>query len=158
MRLISCFGPVRFEECSILYSTEPATGGPKASTIEEGVGVDGSRGIVVRSGDDPVNDWDTQFFVKSSKVLPANAKFRFSMKYKAEKAATGSSQAHFNPGEYQHYDFIGQLNFTTEWKTIEASGIVSPAQAGGDKGMMTIAFNLAILKEANTYYFDDISW
>lgn len=149
---------VESDDVTSYYSTEPATGGPHASTIEEGVGVDGSRAIVVRSGDNPANDWDTQFFVKSSKVLPADAKYRFSMKYRAEKPATGSSQAHFNPGEYQHYDFIGQLNFTTEWQTIEASGIVSPAQAGGDKGMMTIAFNLAILKEANTYYFDDISW
>ena len=149
---------VESDDVTSYYSTEPATGGPHASTIEEGVGVDGSRAIVVRSGDNPANDWDTQFFVKSSKILPKDAKYRFSMKYRAEKPATGSSQAHFNPGEYQHWDFVGQLNFTTEWKTIEASGIVSPAQAGDDKGMMTIAFNLAILKEANTYYFDDISW
>ncbi|HBX88696.1 MAG TPA: glycosyl hydrolase family 10, partial [Marinilabiliaceae bacterium] len=149
---------VESDDVTSYFSTEPATGGPNASTIEEGVGVDGSRAIVVRSGDNPVNDWDTQFFVKSSKILPKDAKYKFSMKYRAEKPANASSQAHFNPGEYQHWDFVGQLNFTTEWKTIEASGIVSSAQSSGDKGMMTIAFNLAILKEANTYYFDDISW
>ena len=154
-------GDLEGDDVSSFFATE-INDGPKPATIgAAGTGADGvGRAIVVQSGDDPVEEWDTQFFVSVSEPFMEGDKFRFSMKYKAEKAAGSSSQAHFNPGEYQHYEFVGSPQFTTQWKTLEFSGVISAAQAGGEdgKGAKTIAFNLAIFKEANTYYFDDISW
>lgn len=45
-------------------------------------------------------------------------------------------------------------SFTTEWQEQTWEGTISAEQSGCN----TIAFNLAVLKEANTYYFDDISF
>ena len=47
---------------------------------------------------------------------------------------------------------VGSPNFTTSWQDYSKSGTIAATQAG----MSTIAFNLAVFKEANTYYFDDI--
>lgn len=79
---------------------------------------------------------------------------RFSMKYRAEKEAGSESQAHKEPGGYLHYEMVGSPVFTPEWKEHVWVGTVNANQAG----MNTIAFNLAVLGEANTYYFDDITW
>jgi endo-1,4-beta-xylanase len=140
------------------YSTE-VTDGPKPATIgEEGTGYNGGKAIVVQSGDAPGNEWDTQFFVTVPDfIFKAGDHFKFSMKYRAEKPASGPSQAHFEPGQYNHYSFVGTLNFTTEWQTHEFDGYIDAAQEG-ENGVKTIAFNLAVLPETNTYYFDDISW
>ena len=52
------------------------------------------------------------------------------------------------------------VNFTTQWQTFEKEFIITKEQAGtaDNKQMQTIAWNLAVLKEANTYYFDDIEF
>ena len=155
-------GDVEGDDLSSFFATE-AGDGPKAATIgAAGTGADGvGRAIVVQSGDNPAEEWDTQFFVTVSEPFMEGDKFRFSMKYKAAKEAGSTSQAHYEPGEYQHYEFVGQPQFTTEWKTLEYAGTISLAQAGGEdnpRGAKSIAFNLAVLGEANTYYFDDISW
>ncbi|MCA1744689.1 MAG: endo-1,4-beta-xylanase, partial [Bacteroidales bacterium] len=152
---------VESDDVSSFFATEKGVG-PDAATIgAAGTGADGvGRAIVVQSGDNPAEDHSSQFCVSVPEPFMEGDKFRFSMKYRAEKPAGSSSQAHFNPGEYQHYEFVGSPEFTTEWKTLEYSGVVSAAQAGGEKprGTKTIAFNLAVFKEANTYYFDDIYW
>ena len=79
---------------------------------------------------------------------------RFSMKYRAENEAGSESLAHKEPGGYLHYEMVGSPVFTPEWKEHVWVGTVNANQAG----MNTIAFNLAVLGEANTYYFDDITW
>lgn len=128
--------------------------GPKPASIgPAGSGADGvGRSIVVHSGDTPAQEWDTQFFIKVPHVFETGEAFRFSMKIRADKPAGSSSQAHQQPGQYLHYEMIGGPNFTTNWQEYTYSGIISPAQSG----MSTIALNLAVFKEANTYYFDDI--
>lgn len=140
-------------DLSCFFATEK-TVGPKAATIgAAGTGADGvGKAIVVQSGDNPVNSWDTQFFVKVPHVFVTGEAYRFSMKIRAEKPATASSQAHKEPGQYLHWAMVGSPAFTTEWKEYTNSGII----AGSQEGMSTIAFNLSEFKEANTYYFDDI--
>ena len=76
------------------------------------------------------------------------------MKYRAEKAANSESQAHNEPGGYLHWAFVGSPSFTTEWKEHVYTGAIAADQAGAN----TIAFNLSVFGEANTYYFDDIVW
>src|SRR5690606_21149247 len=143
---------VESEDVSSYFATEIGDG-PKPATMGAfGTGADGvGRAIVVQSGDNPEFEHSTQFFVQAPRQLQAGQAYRFSMKIKADKAATINSQAHNNPGTYVHYQMVGSPNVTTEWQEYVNSGIISPTHAG-EAGMNTIAFNLAILPQANTYY------
>ncbi|WP_291861442.1 endo-1,4-beta-xylanase [Marinilabilia sp.] len=142
-------------DLSSFFATE-ATNGPKEATLgAPGTGADGvGRAIVVQSGDNPANAWDTQFFVKAPRTFEEGEAIRFRMKYRAEKEANSESQAHNEPGGYLHWSMVGSPSFTTDWQEHIYTGTISGDQAG----MNTIAFNLALLGEANTYYFDDIYW
>jgi hypothetical protein len=61
---------VEGNDLSCFFATEK-TVGPKAATIgAAGTGADGvGKAIVVKSGDNPANSWDTQFFVKVPRVF-----------------------------------------------------------------------------------------
>ena len=134
-------------------------GGGDVTRIEDGVGVDGSRGVRVHSIDNPTNDWDSQFFITTpNHVWKAGDKYEFKMMAKADKDATVDIQSHTTPGNYIHWSMLkGSYNITTEWQEFTFEGTISGDQAGSD-GMSTIAFNLNKLKEANNYYFDNMSW
>lgn len=94
--------------------------------------------------------WDNQFWLVPGN-FSAGAKFEFSADVRADKAAKASTQIHSEPGTYVHYEAIGNIPFTTEWKTLKLSGTLS--QAG-----KSIAFNLNELADANNYYFDNVSF
>ena len=146
------------DDTSCFYATE-MTSGPKAATFgAAGTGADGAgRAIVVKSGDNPTNAWDTQFFVKTPRMMMAGEKYRFSMKYRADKEAGCETQSHNEPGGYVFYNMFTNPTFSTTWQEFVYEGTISEDQAGAS-GMNTIAFNLSVLREANTYYFDDIKW
>lgn len=146
------------DDTSCFYATEQ-TNGPKAVTFGTvGTGADGvGRAIVVKSGNNPTNTWDTQFFIKTPRLMMAGDKYRFSMKYRADKEAACETQSHNEPGGYIFYNMFSNPTFTTEWKELVIESSISGDQAGSS-GMNTIAFNLSVLPEANTYYFDDIKW
>lgn len=147
------------DDTSCFFATE-MTNGPKAATFgADGTGADGvGRAIIVRSGDNPANNWDSQFFVRTPKMMHAGQKYRFSMKYRAEKVAGSETQSHNEPGNYVFYSMLNPVpNFSTEWQELSVESTITAEQAG-TAGMNTIAFNLSVLKEANTYYFDDIKW
>ncbi len=143
------------DDASSLFETVQ-TAGPRGATFgAAGTGADGvGRSVVIQSGDNPVNSWDTQFFVKVDHVFEEGEAFKFSMMMKADKAATISSQAHNNPGGYLHWTLVGSPNLTTEWQEYKFSGTIPSSAAGCN----TIAFNLSESKVATTYYFDDIHW
>ena len=134
-------------------------GGGDVTRIEDGVGVDGSRGVRVHSIDNPTNEWDSQFFITTpNHVWKAGDKYEFKMKAKADKEASVNIQSHTTPGNYIHWSMLaGSYKITTDWQEFTFTGEVSGDQAGSD-GLSTIAFNLNVLKEANNYYFDDMSW
>ena len=134
-------------------------GGGDVTRIEDGVGVDGSRGVRVHSIDNPTNDWDSQFFITTpNHVWKAGDKYEFKMMAKADKNATVDIQSHTTPGNYIHWSMLkGSYDITTEWQEFTFEGTITAEQAGSD-GMSTIAFNLNKLKEANNYYFDNMSW
>ena len=134
-------------------------GGGDQPRIEDGVGVDGSRGVRVHAIDNPENEWDSQFFIYTpNHVWKAGDKYSFSMKAKADKAATVNIQSHTTPGNYIYWSMLkGSYDITTDWQEYTFEGTISGDQAGGD-GISTIAFNLNVLKEANNFYFDDMSW
>ena len=102
-----------------------------------------------------IDAWDSQFFITfgADNTLDEGYKVKVTMKVKADKAAKATSQLHTAPGSYKHWAAIGDVNFTTEWADFENEFTVD----GNGASCYTIALNLAELKEANTYYFDDIN-
>ena len=112
------------------------------------------------------NDWDTQFLISLPKPLEKGTKGKLVMKVKADKAASAGTQCHKAipapgaiegkdgyAGTYQHWAFMGNVNFTTEWQTLDIPFTV-PDQ--GD-GVQSICLNLEGLREAIKYYFDNIT-
>lgn len=125
-------------------------------TILEGEGPDGMNAIKITSIANPVNPWDTQFFIYTpDKAWEAGKKYRISFWYKASAAAASETQCHGAPGAYMHWSMLPQNpQFTTEWQHYEA---ISSIPGDGD-GMKSIAFNLNVSAEQVTYYFANIVW
>ena len=130
------------------------------SEITDGVGVDGSRGIMITTGDKTANDYDNQFWFRFNEPVPAGTKYRVSFSYRAEEDATVSSQAHAEPSDYIHYQMLDALNFTPEWQVYNKEGEVTADQSKDDKQLLSVAFNLNPDSHvaANTYYFDNIKF
>lgn len=108
------------------------------------------RCVEVKAGQRTGNTWDNQFWI----VTPGfkqGAKYEFSAEVRADKAAKATTQIHNAPGSYVHYEAIGDVYFTTDWKTVTSKGTLS-------RDGKSIAFNLSELADANNYYFDNISF
>lgn len=150
-------GDAEGDDVTSFSANEPGISGTHGATIgAAGTGADGvGHAFVVKSADNPAQTYDTQFFVTASQAFNEGDHYRFTMKFKADKAAGSETQAHTAPGAYKHWQFLSSApSFTTEWQEQTWEGTISAEQSGCN----TIAFNLAVLKEANTYYFDDISF
>ena len=127
--------------------------------ITDGVGVNNSRGIKVHAVENPVNAWDTQFFIYVPEyTLKAGDKYRFKMMVRADKDSHFSTQSHQKPGTYIHWQMLnGTYYVTSQWQEITYEGEITEEQAG-NSGMSAIAFNLNEVAEENNFYFDNISW
>ena len=130
---------------------------PYGAKIVAMAGKDNSRGIVVKSSDNPSQAWDTQFWINMSEALPTGSKLHVEFDYVANKAAKATTQAHGEPSAYQHSAAIGDVNFTTEWQHFSTDIEVSAdmATGSGGKGLKSIAFNLSEEKTATEYRFDN---
>lgn len=152
---------------SSFYSKE-AAGSAIASVIEDGAGVDGSRGIKIHSEPPITNDWDAQFWINGSEELPEGAKYKVEFDYRASRNADADTQTHGTPSAYIIWHCIGSPKFTTEWQHFEYEGTVENAAsdnnmagaAGDDNSKFhSIAFNLAKDRENPVdYYFDNIKF
>ena len=100
-----------------------------------------------------IDAWDSQFFITMPEALKAGDKYKLEMRVRADKPAKATTQSHDGPSQYLHYIAVGDVNFTTEWTQFTSQEVTV---SGAMVGMRSIAFNLAELKEANKYYFDDI--
>ena len=154
-------GDMEGDDNSCFFKGENGGGKYNADLIE-GVGKDGSKGIEVRSSNNPeAASWDAQFFIRVPYILPEGAKYQLKFDYKATEAVTQDTQAHGEPGDY-NANGIGDINFETGWKTYEAEGTISGTMAkgwGGDKnGFMSFTFDLDKNDDViRTFYFDNIS-
>ena len=147
------------------YAMKDATQAQGPAVITAGAGKNGSRGIVVKSADETEKEgaqaWDTQFWIVLNEAVPAGTKVHVEFDYMASQAAKASTQAHGEPGAYQHWAAIGEVNFTTEWQTFSTDIEVNDAMAKGDGGngdgvgLLSIAFNLQEEKSATDYHFDN---
>ena len=152
-----------FEGTSAYYFVAKENGGANAGaflapTITDAIGKDGSRGITMKSYAGAKEEWDAQFWIVAAKGLPAGTEFRVAFDYRASAAVQIATQAHGEPGAYQHWDAIGAPSFTTEWQHYEKSGIVS-ADMAKENGFKSIAFNLSKDKENDVeFFFDNITF
>lgn len=131
--------------------------GDSAPEIEEGIGVDESSAIKVVVPAKKENSWDSQFFIKMAEPLVEGQMLRVKMAIKAsEDGASIESQCHTVPGNYIHYQCLGNVGFTSEWTQFEKTISVSSDMSTSEKQFQTIAFNLATADHEVTYYFDNI--
>ena len=132
--------------------------------ITDGVGVDGSRGIKIHSVNNPINPWDTQFFVYTpGHVWQTGEKYRFRMSIRADKPTTFSVECHSTPGNYINGPMLaGNYDVDENWQDIEYIGTVRSEQTYneglGNINLQTIAFTLNNVPKENMFYFDNLSW
>ena len=138
--------------------TRKENNGAFENVITNGIGKDGSRGVSVTSNPGAAEDWDTQFWIvmNDGMWLEEGQQVTVEFDYKASTNASGDTQAHATPGNYQHWACIGTVNFTTEWQHYKYDLKVDGSMAGGN-GLGSIAFNLSKDRgQQVTYYFDNI--
>ncbi|MBR5655304.1 MAG: hypothetical protein IKW98_01275 [Prevotella sp.] len=102
--------------------------------------------------------WDCQFFIYATDPIPVGKEIRLTMKVRAEKAGSLETQAHWSPGDYNHYQLFGNISYTEEWTTVkvEADVIADHVKESDGKAFQSVAFNLSTMKDGNVIYFDDI--
>lgn len=129
------------------------------AVISDGVGYDGSRGIMVAATAKVEEAWDNQFWFRFNEPLEANTQYRVKFDYKADLSGDVATQAHAAPGDYIHYELLGNISFTGDWQTYEKNDLkVTSSQAKNSNGSkyQSVAFNLNDIADANNYYFDNI--
>ena len=127
--------------------------------IVDGVGKDGSRGAKISSKGGYADAWESQFWIVANEAFPEGTKLRVKFDYKADGGCVGTkvdTQAHFGPGEYQHWACAGSPEFTADWQTYEKEFTVDGSMAGAN-GMKSIAFNMSPNTSAGNYYIDNVS-
>ena len=114
-----------------------------------------AAGNMIKDGNGNFADWDSQFFITlgEENTLKVGDKLHLIMDVKADVDMSGvATQSHQAPGGYKHWACVGNVDFTTEWKTFDSGWITVDANMAT---MYTIAFNLA-KGIHNTVYFDNI--
>lgn len=117
--------------------------------------------VSIDNSDNPDgNSWDSMFFVRLNNEVKVGDSYTFSMRAKASRAASISSQFHRSPGQYIYWNAAGTFNLTTEWQTFTYTGTLTQAMLNGSDfgNPQTIAFELNVDPNSNVYYFDDISF
>ena len=143
-------------EC--FYVTEQGIGGPFLANFTEGIGKDGSRAVKVESYNNPVNVWDSQFFIRLPYQLLPESKYRISFDYKADRVGDFDTQSHTEPNSFIHWSCIGSGTFTTEWQHYEAEGTITSDMSKEGKIFQTICFNLAKNKVRTNFIFDNVKF
>ena len=120
-----------------------------AEAIEAGNRVEANGGLA---------SWDCQFFIYATQTIPEGMEVKMTLKVKAEKAGHFETQAHYTPGDYNHYQLFGNLDYGTEWQEIERTVVVDAnhTQNANGKYFQSVAFNLSTMTDGNVIYFDDV--
>ena len=108
---------------------------------------DDEQGIEAGTG----QTWDNQFFIVANRPLKKGEVTHIEFKYiaKADAKTTTSSQG--APGAWLGGG-IGDVDFTTEEQTFTKDFEI------GVDDMQSIAFDMAVIKEANEYTIKDVKW
>ena len=132
--------------------------------ITDGVGRDGSRGVKIASKGSQADAWESQFWIVSNEVLNEGDKIHVKFDYRAEGGCIGTTvatQAHFGPGNYQHWECAGSPQFTADWQTYEKEVTVDGSMANGSYGpvgMKSLAFNMSPNATDGAYFIDNVTF
>ena len=151
-------GDMEGDEASNFAKKENA--GATVYEITDGVGKNGSRGVKIASNGGQPDAWESQFWIVSNEVLHIGDKIHVAFDYRADGGCAGTNvdtQAHFGPGEYQHWACAGTVSFSNEWQTYDKIFTVDASMAKeDDKGMKSIAFNMSPNAADGNYYIDNV--
>ncbi|MBQ3656195.1 MAG: endo-1,4-beta-xylanase [Bacteroidales bacterium] len=143
-------------DVSSFFAKEYPSTAPVAATIVSGEGKDGGKCVKVTAAAKVEQPWDSQFWITASDFLFEGTKIKVAFDYKANKEATASTQAHAGAGDYNDWQFAGDVKFTTSWQHFEKEITLSATQAKTDKGgFKSCAFNLSVDTDVE-YYFDNM--
>ena len=125
--------------------------------VVSGEGVDGSKCIKMTVPARVTNDYETQLWYSTPEFYKEGTNLKVSFDYKADKAVSVATQAHGEPGgdHYNHWQFAGSVNFTTEWQHFEKEVTLDADMAKND-GFKSCTFNLSAEGQEVTYYFDNL--
>ena len=98
--------------------------------------------------------WDNQFFIIANRPLEAGEVTVVEFDYVSTVDAKTTTQCHVGPGEYKHWNCIGDVTFTTEEQHFSKTLTVG----SNADGMKSIAFNMAEIKGACDYTIKNIVW
>lgn len=113
------------------------------------------RAGAVEVKDDGSHAWANQFWIVAPQEFKEGDIFKLTFRYKASQDATTETQAHKEPSAYLHYEMLGNVSFSTDWKTFSKEITVNAKQSG----MKSIAFNLnSGVQSATDFYLDDVKW
>lgn len=105
--------------------------------------------------------YNRQMCIKFDEPLYESDVYYVSFYYKAENNASIPTQAHYLPGQFNHDEMLGNIDFTTSWQHYEQKMTVTAAQASDEYGnprpFQSIAFNLNVLDKDNTYYITNVT-
>ena len=120
-------------DVSCFYKQE-SNSGTHLCRITDGIGVDGSRGIMVQSQATDEADWWTQFDLRLPYALPKGTQYKLSFDYKADNAGDFKFQISNEPGQYVWWTLEGWPepggSFDTTWKHYEQTFTVPDALDG----------------------------
>lgn len=116
---------------------------------------DHGKVLAVENPKDQANDFDSQFIFSIPNKAQVGEVYVFSMDVKSDKDAKITTQAQSEPGAYLSSNIFGNINSTTDWKTITKE-ITIGSGAEALEGLGAVAFNLG--STATTYYFDNVSF
>ena len=133
------------------------------AVIVDGVGVNDSRGLSIRSMENAPETWSTQLFVKLPEVLPVGTEWRFSMDVIANPDANITFGGHAAPRAWKcgggdiSSDFANGYTATSAWTTFTAKGTITEKLV--ESGFQSIALDLNNDQTTATqYYFDNIKF
>ena len=117
---------------------------------------DPDKGIAEGTG----QTWDNQFFIVANRVLEGGEKTVIEFDYVATAPAKVLTGTHAAPGDYRKNAF-GDVEFTTEEQHLKKEYEIPSVGWDGSTvltGMQSISFDMAVIKEANTYTIKNVKW
>ena len=156
-------GNADMEGSETKYFAKKENSGAIVNEITDGVGRDGSRGVKIASKGSQADAWESQFWIVSDEVFQEGDKIRVKFDYRADGGCVGTTvdtQAHFGPGNYQHWQCAGSPQFTADWQTFEKEVTIDASMANGSYGpvgMKSLAFNMSPNATDGNYYIDNAS-
>ena len=117
-------GTLEGDDLSCFFSKDNSSDPYKSVTVDY-EGIDDHKAIVLQTGGSKAaTDWEDQFFIRATEILPAGKKFRVEFDYRSDINASGDSQCHEQPGNYIHHTCIGSPSFKSDWQHYTFEGTV----------------------------------